>query len=143
MLIGSDVGEVYGGECDACTYLRLHINFFFLMIRRPPRSTRTDTLFPYTTLFRSASCNSVDLPAPEGPTTATVSPGRISSENSFNAFASGRSEEHTSELQSLMRISYAVFCLKKKKCSTKIFNYTIRLHNTHYTAPTLSELPQN
>src|SRR3546814_19378139 len=106
MLIGSDVGEVYGGECDACTYLRLHINFFFLMIRRPPRSTRTDTLFPYTTLFRSASCNSVDLPAPEGPTTATVSPGRISSEN--------RSEEHTSELQSLMRISYAVFCLKKK-----------------------------
>src|SRR3546814_17676172 len=81
-------------------------SFVFLMIRRPPRSTRTDTLFPYTTLFRSASCNSVDLPAPEGPTTATVSPGRISSEN--------RSEEHTSELQSLMRISYAVFCLKKK-----------------------------
>src|SRR3546814_11833460 len=76
--------------------------FFFLMIRRPPRSTRTDTLFPYTTLFRSArgsltSCHGKPRPYEFGGQT--------------NA---SRSEEHTSELQSLMRISYAVFCLKKK-----------------------------
>src|SRR6056297_3282666 len=73
--------------------------FFVLMIRRPPRSTRTDTLFPYTTLFRSA-CGTgwPDLRAP-----ATAEADRK------------RSEEHTSELQSLRRISYAVFCLKKKK----------------------------
>src|SRR3546814_11489662 len=78
---------------------------FCLMIRRPPRSTRTDTLFPYTTLFRS-SRNPEAL-------------RRISSYSWIPAFAgmteSERSEEHTSELQSLMRISYAVFCLKKKK----------------------------
>src|SRR6056297_3973927 len=73
--------------------------FFFLMIRRPPRSTRTDTLFPYTTLFRSA---------PPGPTRGPA-PGR---------WRRRRSEEHTSELQSLRRISYAVFCLKKKKTKT-------------------------
>src|SRR3546814_10246538 len=108
--------------CSSCSL------FCFLMIRRPPRSTRTDTLFPYTTLFRSqggsvglckgclahfdghqgrarpsvhvallrsALCRSLLLPPPRN--------GR------------GGSEEHTSELQSLMRISYAVFCLKKKK----------------------------
>src|SRR3546814_8389079 len=77
------------------------------MIRRPPRSTRTDTLFPYTTLFRSSS-------QPHAPTLSMA----VSYEHTFH-FASGpafsRSEEHTSELQSLMRISYAVFCLKKKK----------------------------
>src|SRR3546814_5500352 len=85
------------------------------MIRRPPRSTRTDTLFPYTTLFRSepltpgaigaipAGCYYAGSPHPDG----------------FD-----RSEEHTSELQSLMRISYAVFCLKKKnkKISRKVGN---------------------
>src|SRR3546814_6035806 len=80
--------------------------FFFLMIRRPPRSTRTDTLFPYTTLFRSPvqSDNSVAvrLARPRGASWV----GRSSMRP--------RSEEHTSELQSLMRISYAVFCLKKK-----------------------------
>src|SRR3546814_7403231 len=80
--------------------------FFFLMIRRPPRSTRTDTLFPYTTLFRSK---------PPRPAMAAV---RAIGENPLSARWSdivvGRSEEHTSELQSLMRISYAVFCLKKK-----------------------------
>src|SRR3546814_16999684 len=75
--------------------------FFFLMIRRPPRSTRTDTLFPYTTLFRS-------LPGPVRASRASGGPGPRRS-------SCGRSEEHTSELQSLMRISYAVFCLKKKK----------------------------
>src|SRR6056297_2678655 len=70
------------------------------MIRRPPRSTRTDTLFPYTTLFRSPSayCN-------RHPRTQ-LGDGVLGGE---------RSEEHTSELQSLRRISYAVFCLKKKK----------------------------
>src|SRR3546814_12358676 len=82
------------------------IIFFFLMIRRPPRSTRTDTLFPYTTLFRSPGsiCSS---------RFARPSSTRTKKE-SFTA-TSSRSEEHTSELQSLMRISYAVFCLKKKK----------------------------
>src|SRR3546814_10091065 len=78
-------------------------SFFFLMIRRPPRSTRTDTLFPYTTLFRSL--------AAFHPRDRTQ--GRVAMADS--APASHRSEEHTSELQSLMRISYAVFCLKKKK----------------------------
>src|SRR3546814_2582581 len=92
--------------------MHLHFFFFFLMIRRPPRSTRTDTLFPYTTLFRSRSLT------PSFPASA---PGTIASKpqnmrTSLILFASsGRSEEHTSELQSLMRISYAVFCLKKKK----------------------------
>src|SRR3546814_8070466 len=86
------------------------------MIRRPPRSTRTDTLFPYTTLFRStcrrvcdsrtidsipARCRRWESSSPAGP--APTMPTWV------------RSEEHTSELQSLMRISYAVFCLKKKK----------------------------
>src|SRR3546814_4096821 len=77
--------------------------FCFLMIRRPPRSTRTDTLFPYTTLFRSIASTSIRS-WPGASTNASI---RCSS---FLA----RSEEHTSELQSLMRISYAVFCLKKK-----------------------------
>src|SRR3546814_10132460 len=96
---------------------------FFLRIRRPPRSTRTDTLFPYTTLFRSTSGKSSDVvlwPAEEtefeknmmmgGQTRATLCDESIVGELPFL----GRSEEHTSELQSLMRISYAVFCLKKK-----------------------------
>src|SRR3546814_4197274 len=100
------------------------------MIRRPPRSTRTDTLFPYTTLFRSKSHRpAIRLPVPHtlphshrslcraGPSLATgpnqplgrLPPCQPSKGDST------RSEEHTSELQSLMRISYAVFCLKKKK----------------------------
>src|SRR3546814_4635224 len=88
--------------------------FFLLMIRRPPRSTRTDTLFPYTTLFRSQQPDRRQHgprdPDPRGdgqylPAVQHVGAGH----------AGGRSEEHTSELQSLMRISYAVFCLKKKK----------------------------
>src|SRR3546814_9405368 len=78
------------------------------MIRRPPRSTRTDTLFPYTTLFRSVHpTQRQPFPAPENSWLPTSMSTR------WMAFP--RSEEHTSELQSLMRISYAVFCLKKKK----------------------------
>src|SRR3546814_6615495 len=91
------------------------------MIRRPPRSTRTDTLFPYTTLFRS---NPILTAAPSfsgktpdfefgnvgsNPTGASIPSQRLRS------YRHERSEEHTSELQSLMRISYAVFCLTKKK----------------------------
>src|SRR3546814_3915462 len=88
--------------------------FFFLMIRRPPRSTRTDTLFPYTTLFRS-----------DWPLVFPINEKEAGDIDLANAdqevwrdwpqHAGYRSEEHTSELQSLMRISYAVFCLKKKK----------------------------
>src|SRR3546814_2919913 len=77
------------------------------MIRRPPRSTRTDTLFPYTTLFRSSvRCSSE---------TRNHTPVRPGNRPSNEGRPLNRSEEHTSELQSLMRISYAVFCLKKKK----------------------------
>src|SRR3546814_8469159 len=86
--------------------------FFFLMIRRPPRSTRTDTLFPYTTLFRSERPGRQDRRiALRG---RQPGRGRGSAERTGRG-AVRRSEEHTSELQSLMRISYAVFCLKKKK----------------------------
>src|SRR3546814_3498553 len=80
---------------------------FFLMIRRPPRSTRTDTLFPYTTLFRSPVADR----SPRHPPFPTARPAPAPSPPRRR----WRSEEHTSELQSLMRISYAVFCLKKKK----------------------------
>src|SRR3546814_15005461 len=91
--------------------------FFFLMIRRPPRSTRTDTLFPYTTLFRSMP-SSLQCGADGGPRRLMKIDGddMTAIASVFSMGASGkRSEEHTSELQSLMRISYAVFCLKKKK----------------------------
>src|SRR3546814_10256691 len=85
------------------------------MIRRPPRSTRTDTLFPYTTLFRSTWTSSgqinAALPSMAGCRHGTRSRSAAITTPSRSAF---RSEEHTSELQSLMRISYAVFCLKKK-----------------------------
>src|SRR3546814_5257981 len=130
--------------------------FFFLMIRRPPRSTRTDTLFPYTTLFRSAAAQAVVdritaagfsdyYIVAAGEEANSVALGLYGSEEparrhqaalhaagftEVRADAMGdapppvtwidvasatRSEEHTSELQSLMRISYAVFCLKTKK----------------------------
>src|SRR3546814_11065678 len=94
-----------------CTYTLVPFLLFFLMIRRPPRSTRTDTLFPYTTLFRSkiagrAFLGERVLPLLGFPVTL------------FGSAKQRRSEEHTSELQSLMRISYAVFCLKKKKHNT-------------------------
>src|SRR3546814_9854415 len=90
------------------------------MIRRPPRSTRTDTLFPYTTLFRSSKrCRySTMLGANFAhASTSTIGKARLkifAFQVPRPLFRSRRSEEHTSELQSLMRISYAVFCLKKK-----------------------------
>src|SRR3546814_4802213 len=87
------------------------------MIRRPPRSTRTDTLFPYTTLFRSSRRDNASpsrSPAKSGCRNrhATIAAARATDRST--APDRTRSEEHTSELQSLMRISYAVFCLKKK-----------------------------
>src|SRR3546814_5207423 len=134
--------------------------FFFLMIRRPPRSTRTDTLFPYTTLFRSAGggaqgAGKLSLPAEPGGCAARRLCGAGGDIGATGGALGGlhqgwrhdrrrparmaadpvpaqrvdradrparrvRSEEHTSELQSLMRISYAVFCLKKKKTNTNI-----------------------
>src|SRR3546814_3356300 len=120
--------------------------FFFLMIRRPPRSTRTDTLFPYTTLFRSgvgelivsffrANMRSSLLWTTSGDLRQINQPSQVcvigcccclllllrllALGNSLNRLATCRSEEHTSELQSLMRISYAVFCLKKKKTTIR------------------------
>src|SRR3546814_4175714 len=88
-----------------------YLFFFFLMIRRPPRSTRTDTLFPYTTLFRSADA-AEKLEAWRRDYNEQRTHGAIG--NKVPAAPTKRSEEHTSELQSLMRISYAVFCLTKK-----------------------------
>src|SRR3546814_2986146 len=96
------------------------------MIRRPPRSTRTDTLFPYTTLFRSLlgttlgvrvtgnSSNSFPELTTYGPAGDQARMNAILRREMLAAAKERRSEEHTSELQSLMRISYAVFCLKKK-----------------------------
>src|SRR3546814_2750240 len=81
------------------------------MIRRPPRSTRTDTLFPYTTLFRSL------FPFFGNRQCALCDPAF---DHIGKSIITVRSEEHTSELQSLMRISYAVFCLKKKNTKTTI-----------------------
>src|SRR3546814_5005177 len=113
------------------------------MIRRPPRSTRTDTLFPYTTLFRSAGQAEheqqfavkpalVPIAAVEGehqPEHPDEDERRVEDDPAQPILALDplfvlRSEEHTSELQSLMRISYAVFCLKKKKIKQENTNYT-------------------
>src|SRR3546814_10897728 len=121
------------------------------MILRPPRATRTDTLFPYTTLFRSLDSKKIRSLAVIGPSAAIARPGGGGSslvrplyavsalEGIKEAAGAGlrvdyRSEEHTSELQSLMRISYAVFCLKKKNYKQKtqhntlIIKLTIRQH---------------
>src|SRR3546814_7338442 len=121
------------------------------MIRRPPRSTRTDTLFPYTTLFRSANrcghrLDSAATEPSESRYIKTESPSKRRSRNSsptsslhaarYQQFLRYgiqrspliRSEEHTSELQSLMRISYAVFCLKKK-------NHKPKIKQQHHKAP--------
>src|SRR3546814_14294124 len=101
-------------------HLMFCCGFRFLRIRRPPRSTRTDTLFPYTTLFRSRGRVRVDGDADvrrragAGALGKERRPGRGGPRAADRA-PDARSEEHTSELQSLMRNSYAVFCLKKKK----------------------------
>src|SRR3546814_15508212 len=96
-------------------YLYMFVDFlFFLMIRRPPRSTRTDTLFPDTTLFRSSRSKLRGMAAQRASGRAFGSPSSAC-QDVIGSVILPRSEEHTSELQSLMRISYAVFCLKKKK----------------------------
>src|SRR3546814_9297867 len=109
----------------------------FLMIRRPPRSTRTDTRFPDTTLFRSRLVEEAARVAGVSPVEIrhrnfirpeqmpyTTQTGRMYDTGEFSGHLDRaleeRSEEHTSELQSLMRISYAVFCLKKKKNTNKV-----------------------
>src|SRR3546814_2733589 len=121
------------------------------MIRRPPRSTRTDTLFPYTTLFRSSlasvgfmvvlSFSALATPFMQNPERSFRGrPGLLRSVCCpFLSSATLRSEEHTSELPLLMRISYAVFCLKKKNttCRCPPTNHHIQsslgLANKHYT----------
>src|SRR3546814_15384933 len=131
-----------------CLILLFVFCFFFLIVRQPPRSTRTDTLFPYTTLFRSRleRADLVSRPSglpdrpprlqrrkrghlmaaisqavsgggsPAAPRSVWVNGSEITAQTVLAEMQyHPRSEEHTSELQSLMRISYAVFCLKKKK----------------------------
>src|SRR3546814_5630899 len=117
--------------------------FFFLMIRRPPTSTRTDTLFPYTALFRSMD-DAFDLERLPGTAQGLQALYALlrdlaaaPQEHLFEQrVLRARSEEHTSELQSLMRISYAVFCLKKKKITTYNIYHTQQthksVHNPHY-----------
>src|SRR3546814_3998074 len=127
--------------------------FFFLMIRLPPRSTRTDTRFPYTTLFRSRvgatgdddvrdpALERLAVPADGVPCLVVgivalgvplrigrVRPaGHVADVTDHPCRQYDRSEEHTSELQSLMRISYAVFCLKKKKTYNEQHNHALNL----------------
>src|SRR3546814_4930440 len=93
------------------------------MIRRPPRSTRTDTLFPYTTLFRSPRVHPGGGARPDGLDEGGTRRARQDPRPARRPGVDPRSEEHTSELQSLMRISYAVFCLKKKKKHTQTNTY--------------------
>src|SRR3546814_1126122 len=119
------------------------------MIRRPPRSTRTDTLFPYTTLFRSLGIGDrrqhrgiveIFLPveiAREGTARKADKRDLILFEREAEAHRGDRSEEHTSELQSLMRISYAVFCLKKKTRLT-----SRKYSSIHMPYTTRHKLPQ-
>src|SRR3546814_2587935 len=111
------------------SYLRI-VFLFCLMIRRPPRSTRTDTLFPYTTLFRSIAAPASSRSSRGA---AASTPPRSSPTNAVRAATPTRSEEHTSELQSLMRISYAVFCLKKntKTTNERTRPHAIQNHTTH------------
>src|SRR3546814_7307850 len=133
--------------------------FFFLMIRRPPRSTRTDTLFPYTTLFRSLEQQNLARgdraeddkarrygqkrrKGPGLPERYQNSGGKHEQQTHCRphkrqpcralvaTVSEGRSEEHTSELQSLMRISYAVFCLKKKKNTTEKKSRVMQINRT-------------
>src|SRR3546814_2586926 len=123
------------------------------MIRRPPRSTRTDTLFPYTTLFRSDLAGRREMAVWGEQMAAQAGAGHHfaprSLETVLAALMTGfsvrtsedrrrdiaRSEEHTSELQSLMRISYAVFCLKK----TNIQTIPITIYTSHVRKPELQQ----
>src|SRR3546814_7212263 len=117
--------------------------FFFFMIRRTPRSTRTDTLFPYTTLFRSLALGSPASPPrssvlrswPTGSVRCQRGPileiEQGTQPSKVCAGLSRRSEEHTSELQSLMRISYAVFCLKTKNQQTKSDSHSSNYYMHH------------
>src|SRR3546814_1638635 len=119
------------------------------MIRRPPRSTRTDTLFPYTTLFRSAARSDVrsntctklehlfEQIKPRANKCSTHVARRMRIHD--GSTEKGRSEEHTSELQSLMRISYAVFCLKNKTKKTKTTKHYL---NKNTKALTQSHKPK-
>src|SRR3546814_2514627 len=123
------------------------------MLRRPPRATPTDTLFPYTTLFRSEEPGQQARirprparTAPQGQAFGLWHPASrqaeaegllrrhhrkaVQEELCRGEPPEGRSEEHTSELQSLMRISYAVFCLKKK--TNKKYRHTNNMKSTHY-----------
>src|SRR3546814_1250013 len=131
------------------------------MLRRPPRSTRNDTLFPYTTLVRSRArrgrrCRAPELLArhcrgPAAPRRAGSArsaqtrhrhrhPRRPARAEDPHRVVRGRSEEHTSELQSLMRISYAVFCLKKKTNKPTPPHSTLLIH-THHTPPHITTQP--
>src|SRR3546814_9868094 len=105
--------------------------FVFIMIRRPPRSTRTDTLFPDTTLVRSSGGRCPSHQARILAMTFSPDASRPSIVAEPRCGRSTRSEEHTSELQSLMRLSYAVFCLTKKNyiyydCTHHVYNLNIR-----------------
>src|SRR3546814_10017330 len=107
------------------------------MIRRPPRSTRTDTLFPYTTLFRSGGLGTMGYAIPAAMGAKVGMPDRevwavdgdgcfqMTNQELATCALEDRSEEHTSELQSLMRISYAVFCLKKKNIIKSKYNSSV------------------
>src|SRR3546814_2940013 len=121
------------------------------MIRRPPRSTRTDTLFPYTTLFRSEQVSKAVAesgstivgkarhPFQTGDFSSYVLQAQASGAKIIGLASAGsdRSEEHTSELQSLMRISYAVFCLKKKKEIRHNYDSNTHRHNYTYISTSL------
>src|SRR3546814_10857049 len=122
-----------------CRISEANLCLFFLMIRRPPRSTRTDTLFPYTTLFRSG-WKRPGCTRPSSPPCRPAWPGGWGESSSRGSFTrppfrpGGRSEEHTSELQSLMLISYAVFCLKTKPT---------KQHNKHNTTNSSQHTKRN
>src|SRR3546814_5234300 len=125
--------------------------FCFLMIRRPPRSTRTDTLFPYTTLFRSEEreLRGAELAGRALPQLgmaldqivdeAVVEQRRLRDQDCGIGV---RSEEHTSELQSLMRLSYAVFCLKKKPRSSDARRHRQNFTGLHQTTPYEYRVPR-
>src|SRR3546814_2899223 len=132
-------------------YWYCNMSFFFLMIRRPPRSTRTDTRLPDTTLFRSPLADEMGVdrrggehhrdPNPAG-TDMLVGQEQFAAPGAHRILGlaadagdrvAQRSEEHTSELHSLMRISYAVFCLKKKHLRNPVTNAKLAYHYTHNT----------